>query len=198
MTSSGGRCSGASRCGMEEAGSEPFRVRNGTVWKTDTSIACFACGQPFRTLDDFGGVCILCSNLFCSRHVVVRNGVANCAACEKVRRRRETDGPISQADADRVVRLLQHDLVETVGPGHEAVVTEAAARLRMFSEDPADFEQRVVDDVQQCLHDAFVDTSWPACPEHPNHPLWYSEGWWRCERSGRRAAALGELPQRAG
>jgi DNA replication protein DnaC len=62
---------------------------------------------------------------------------------------------------------------------------------------PADFEQRVVDDVQQCLHDTFVDTSWPACPEHLNHPLWYSEGWWRCERSGRRAAALGELSRRA-
>jgi hypothetical protein len=43
--------------------------------------------------------------------------------------------------------------------------------------DPADFEQRVVDDVQQFVHDSFADTSWPACPEHPTHPLWFSEGW---------------------
>jgi hypothetical protein len=98
--------------------------------------------------------------------------------------------------ADRIVRLLQRDFVETVGPGYEAVVAEAAARLRMFSDDPADFEQRVVDDVQQRLHDSFLDTSWPACPEHPNHPLWYLEGWWRCTKSGRRVAALGELSMR--
>ena len=163
------------------------------MWKSDTPIACFACGQTMRTLDDVGGLCIICRNLFCARHAVIRNGVANCAACEEVRQRREAEGPISQADADRVVRLLQHDLVETVGDGQEAVLAEAAARIRMFSEDPQDFEQRVVDDVQQCLHDTFVDTSWPACPEHSNHPLWYSEGWWRCGKSGRRAALLGAL-----
>ena len=107
------------------------------------------------------------------------------------------DGAISPADVDRVVRLLQHDLVETVGSGHEVVVTEAAARLRLFSEDPADFEQRVVEDVQQRLHDTFVDTSWPACPEHLNHPLSYAEGSWRCEKSGKRVAALGGLSRRA-
>ena len=168
------------------------------MWRSDTPIACFACGQPFRTIDDFGGLCIICSNVFCPSHVVIRDGVANCAACQDVRQRREASGPISQVDVLRVVRLLQHDLIETVGPGHETVVTEAGARVRMFSDDLADFEQRVVDDVQQYLHDTFVDTSWPACPEHPNHPLWYSEGWWRCERSGRRAAALGELRRKAG
>jgi hypothetical protein len=38
-----------------------------------------------------------------------------------------------------------------------------------------------------------VDTSWPHCPEHPHHPLWYSKGSWTCERSGRRVAPLGSL-----
>ena len=68
----------------------------------------------------------------------------------------------------------------------------------MFTDDPADFERRVVDDVQQYLHDTFVDTSWPACPEHPHHPLWYSDGWWKCDHSGRRVAALGGLRRTAG
>jgi hypothetical protein len=136
--------------------------------------------------------------VFCDQHIVVRDAVANCAACEHERRSREQDGPISQEDADRVARLLEHDLVETIGRGHEPAVAEAVARIRLFSEDPADFEQRVVEEVQQLLHDCFVDTSWPACSEHPNHPLWYSDGWWGCERSGRRVAPLGGLRRAAG
>ena len=62
-----------------------------------------------------------------------------------------------------------------------------------FSNDAADFAQRVVDEVQQYLHDTFVDTTWPSCPHHPSHPLWYSEQWWRCEQSGIRVARVGEL-----
>jgi hypothetical protein len=56
----------------------------------------------------------------------------------------------------------------------------------------------VVDDVQQWLHDAFVDTSWPTCPDHPNHPLWYSDGAWKCDESGRLVAPLGGLRRTAG
>jgi hypothetical protein len=79
---------------------------------------------------------------------VIRHGVANCAACDSARRAREKDGPILETDADRLFRLLAHDLVETIGPGHESIVDEAIARIRLFADDPADFEQRVVDDVQ--------------------------------------------------
>jgi hypothetical protein len=111
---------------------------------------------------------------------------------------READGPISQTDADRVARLLGHDLLETIGRGHESAIEEAISRIRMFADEPADFEQRVVDDLQQFLHDMFVDTSWPACPEHPNHPLRYSDGWWKCAYSGRRVAPLGSLRRAAG
>jgi hypothetical protein len=49
------------------------------------------------------------------------------------------------------VNLLCRDLEHTVGAGHERVVEEAAARIRLFSDDAADFEQRVVDEVQQEL-----------------------------------------------
>jgi hypothetical protein len=92
-----------------------------------------------------------------------------------------------------VIGLVLQDLLATVGPGHEFAVHDAAARLRLFSANAADFEQRVVDDVQQYLHDTFADTTWPACPHHPNHPLWYLEQWWRCEQKGIRIAPLGEL-----
>jgi hypothetical protein len=50
-----------------------------------------------------------------------------------------------------------------------------------------------VDDVQQSFHDMFVDTTWPRCPDHPNHPVWYWEGWWRCERTEKAVAPFGGL-----
>jgi hypothetical protein len=161
------------------------------VWKTDAPITCAQCQELIQTFLD-ADVCIICSRTFCRRHVIVRNGVANCAACEETRRRRE-ESPISHADADRIAHLLAQDLLETIGRGHESVVEESVARIRLFATDPADFEQRVVDDVQQWLHDSFIDTTWPACPEHRNHPLWYADGMWSCEQTGHRAAPLGGL-----
>ena len=116
-----------------------------------------------------------------------------CRACEERRRELEQTGGISEADELRVVALLLQDLANTLGPGHESVVEEAAARIRLFTRDAIEFEQRVVDDVQQYLHDTFVDTTWPACPDHQRHPLWYSDGRWRCEQTGRVIASLGRL-----
>ena len=56
------------------------------MWKSDTPSACSACGQPFRTLDDFGGVCIICSNVFCSRMLWFETG------WRTARRARKCDG----------------------------------------------------------------------------------------------------------
>jgi hypothetical protein len=162
------------------------------VYSDPAPPTCSECGEHLTSVES-GGWCVLCTKLFCVRHLVIRRGVSNCAACEEHRHTREQAGGISEADEARVVRLVLQDLARTVGPGYEATVEEAAARFRLFSDDPADFEQRVVDDVQQYLHDTFVDTTWPACPDHLNHPLWYSEQWWRCEQAGKRVALLGEL-----
>jgi hypothetical protein len=52
----------------------------------------------------------------------------------------------------------------------------------------------VVEDVQQRLQDEFVDTTWPACPRHPNHPLNFVDGVWHCPQDGAEAPSLGELP----
>jgi hypothetical protein len=44
---------------------------------------------------------------------------------------------------------------------------------------------------EQYFHDTFVDTTWPACPRHPNHPMWFGAGWWLAD--GRPLVRLGEL-----
>jgi hypothetical protein len=56
-----------------------------------------------------------------------------------------------------------------------------------------------VEDLQQDLHDTFVDTSWPPCPRHPHHPMWLGEGQgggsvWCCPRDEAEIAPLGMLP----
>ncbi|MGB2716679.1 MAG: hypothetical protein WBC51_21025 [Vicinamibacterales bacterium] len=85
------------------------------------------------------------------------------------------------------------DVAATIGGDHMYEIVEAASRIRPFAHALSDYKQRVVDDVQQWFHDAFIDTSWPTCPYHPNHPLWLSDGWWRCEQSWTAVAKLGAL-----
>ena len=87
---------------------------------------------------------------------------------------------------------LRRDLETTGHADRLAWVDVEAARAAEFAEDAADLVQRIVDDVQQRLQDEFVDTTWPACPRHPNHPLEYSAGAWHCPRGGV-IARLGEL-----
>ena len=31
------------------------------------------------------------------------------------------------------------------------------------------------EELQQWLHDTFLDVSWPHCPDHGQHPLWLSD-----------------------
>jgi hypothetical protein len=118
--------------------------------------------------------------------------VAICSDCQQERRRLESLSEVSDGDEERVVGLVSRDLVATVGPGLEHIAIAEAARIRLFVSRVAEYEGRVVDDVQQRLHDEHLDTTWPTCPQHPNHPLWYSDGWWRCPTSGM-VARLGEL-----
>jgi hypothetical protein len=57
------------------------------------------------------------------------------------------------------------------------------------------YDLTVVEQFQQLVHDEFWDTTWPACPRHRNHPLWYSETQhaWCCPRDGAALAPLGGL-----
>lgn len=161
------------------------------MYSTPFEFKCSVCG---RAPTAYGwSLCALCSQFFCSDHLVVKKGVATCESCATERERREASSGVSAADEDRVVSLLRTDVEATIGRGHDETIVEAAARRRLYVGDPAEYVDEVVDDVQQHIHDTFVDTTWPACPYHPNHPLWFSDGWWRCERITDPVASLGEL-----
>src|SRR5262245_23620507 len=100
--------------------------------------------------------------------------------------------PITDADQDRVVDLLLHDLHATVGSDHGHLAVSNAIRLRQFIDDVATYTARVVDDTQQDVHDESIDTVWPKCPRHA-HPLCFRNGSWWCEGDGLPVARLGEL-----
>ena len=100
---------------------------------------------------------------------------------------------MSQPMRDAFVPLLKRDVSSTVGPKYERLVDRNASRLLPFQSSDNLFASKVVEDVQQELHDTFVDTTWPHCPAHPNHPLWFEDEAWRCTSGGAFVAALGDL-----
>ena len=86
---------------------------------------------------------------------------------------------------------LELDVARTVGDRHRALVARAAAKVQLL--DPPIDPAKVVDDVQQDIHDLFIDTTWPSCPRHGRHPLWYREGAWWCKQDSVLIADLGAL-----
>lgn len=88
---------------------------------------------------------------------------------------------------------LKRDVAATLGAARAAVVDRHAARLLPFDWSQDVLAAKLIDDVQQELHENFADTTWPHCPAHPNHPLWFEDGAWRCSELGRPVAALGDL-----
>jgi hypothetical protein len=88
---------------------------------------------------------------------------------------------------------LRRDLCATGCGQYTNFVAERAADVATFETEPRRFVELVVDDVQQRLHDEFIDTTWPQCPRHANHPLDYAEGAWRCPSDGVVVALLGLL-----
>jgi hypothetical protein len=135
----------------------------------------------------------MCGGFFCSDHLVMKKGVSTCESCAVERERREASSGVSDGDEARVIALIRADVEATIGVGNDEPIVEAAARRRLHVGDPVAYVDEVVDDVQQFFHDTFVDTTWPACPHHPNHPLWISDRWWRCERIEEPIARLGAL-----
>lgn len=91
------------------------------------------------------------------------------------------------------VALLKQDVEATLGASHTAVVDRQAANRLTFLDAPDAFGALLIDAVQQEFHETFVDTTWPHCPAHPNHPLWFQDGAWRCSDNGQAIAALGDL-----
>ena len=91
-----------------------------------------------------------------------------------------------------IVELLERDVAETMGERYVSRVRRRAAEMEgLDSEHGGD--EKLVDDVQQWFHDVFIDTTWPRCPRHERHPLWYRDkGWW-CQQDQVLVCPLGEL-----
>jgi hypothetical protein len=100
---------------------------------------------------------------------------------------------IPEENVHRVVRLLLADIHATIGANHEQIVQSNALRLRGFVFEESDLRERLVADVQQQIHDEFIDTTWPECPLHTRHPMWFKDDGWWCEQDGVLLARLGEL-----
>jgi len=103
----------------------------------------------------------------------------------------------SDEEIATMLALLARD-VSSTGGARFRDMPETVADVREWYElmadaDIASLTERVVGDAQQALMDTFVDTSWPPCPRHPNHPLWFHHGAWHCERDDEALAKLGGL-----
>lgn len=94
-------------------------------------------------------------------------------------------------DLSHTAAMLERDVTRTLGPEYRHVI--AGARANVEELDIDDRDTKLVEDVQQIFHDTFVDTTWPACPRHCTHPLWYEDGAWWCTKDRVVVAPLGEL-----
>jgi hypothetical protein len=107
----------------------------------------------------------------------------------------QPDVPVSRGEVDALVSALTRDVLATVGPGYEDLISSTAEDHLRFGNPHGNYTSRVVADLQQQFHDQFIDTSWPECPMHGRHPLGFSAGFWSCYQPVVKIK-LGELAQR--
>lgn len=97
---------------------------------------------------------------------------------------------------DDVIDLIAPDLVATLGWTVDQARQVVATVGTVYEQDPELVAFQVAEEVQQWLHDSFLDTSWPPCPSHRHHPLWLGEEppfTWHCPRDATPVALLGQL-----
>lgn len=97
---------------------------------------------------------------------------------------------------DEVIDLIAPDLVATLGWTFDQAREVVATAGTVYDQDPELAAFQVAEEVQQWLHDSFLDTSRPPCPSHRNHPLWLAEEppfSWHCPRDAAAVAPLGQL-----
>jgi len=102
---------------------------------------------------------------------------------------------------DAVVALVAADLRGTLSWTEDRAWTfvqlEADVQAT-YVDDAGWLAWHLTENIQQRLHDEFIDTTWPACPIHHRHPLWLNEEdggpwFWRCLETGQAIAPLGGL-----
>jgi hypothetical protein len=114
--------------------------------------------------------------------------------------------PVNDQQLAQAVTRVAHDLSATLGWDAQQAAAYAeqtigasfgVAGVEDWIAARGSFAVKLAEDVQQQLHDTFVDTTWPTCPLHPRHPLWLdderSRAVWRCTKSGVDIAPLGSL-----
>ena len=112
----------------------------------------------------------------------------------------------SKLDTTRVVQLLLHDALPTLGERARAEVLQLVANYEQRAQEWIEsgqsveaaqrgFEAAIVDGLQEAAHDLYWDTTWPVCPRHAHHPLWYDESRqvWYCKQDSSVIAPLGHL-----
>ena len=97
---------------------------------------------------------------------------------------------------EQLFRLLLSDVAQTIGPECREEIGQFARSEVALNPHRTHDARELVDAVQQYIHDCFIDTTWPACPRHPNHPLAFNGREWCCPADGVPAAALGQLAGR--
>jgi len=106
--------------------------------------------------------------------------------------------PASDDEIAKMLELLARDFASTRVAKHLDALPDSVEEVREWYDGLEDTDidsltQHLVDDTQQDLMDSFLDTTWPACPRHPNHPLWFHDEAWYCERDREPLAPLGGL-----
>jgi hypothetical protein len=111
--------------------------------------------------------------------------------------------PVSDDELAQAVALIVHDVAATLdwNPRRATTFTEEIVGVGVGIDgwDAAwgSYAIKLAEDIQQQLHDTFVDTTWPACPLHPQHPLWldgeHDRAVWRCTLAAVDIAPLGSL-----
>ena len=96
---------------------------------------------------------------------------------------------------EEVVELLLRDVETTLGASAREEAAAFARLERRLGNVRHGRAETLVDSVQTYIHDCFIDPTWPACPLHHGHPLWFGRdnAWW-CAADDVKVAALGELP----
>ena len=102
---------------------------------------------------------------------------------------------VTDAQVADVVERLTRDLRSSGWSSYVHWVQGFADNPREYIDDPSYYVDRVVEDVQNFILDDVI--TWPVCPHHPQHPLWYHDGSWFCEQERLLVAPLGELPPTA-
>ncbi len=113
---------------------------------------------------------------------------------------------VDPAEIEQATTLVARDLIATLGFPTETAEAlarrEAVATAEIMNEWDEDevssplFLARVVEETQQWLHDTFIDTTWPRCPEHANHPLWLNDdesAGWTCAATNTTVCPVGQL-----